>query len=64
LRTIREEGNPTVKEVANDLAKLLAVIALTVVMAISMAALSLWAGSDAPAPAEQPALAGAFAASS
>lgn len=50
------------KEVVNDLAKLLALIMLTVTVAVSMAALSLWAGSDAPA--EQPAQAAMFAASS
>ena len=51
------------KEVANDLAKLLAVIMLTVTLAISMAAFSLWAGSDA-APDEQPVIAGTLATSS
>ena len=50
------------KEVANDLAKLLAVIMLTITLAISMAALSLWAGADAPD--EQPVPAGATAVSS
>lgn len=52
------------KEVVNDLAKLLAVIMLTITLAISTAALSQWADSDAAPPAEQPVIAGTLAASS
>ena len=52
------------KEVANDLVKLLAIIILTITLAISTAALSLWADSDAVAPAEQPVPAVTLAASS
>lgn len=52
------------RELANDLAKLLAVIMLTITFAISMAALSLWAGSDANAAAEEPALVETLTASS
>ena len=52
------------KEGANDLAQRLPVIMLTVTLAISMAAFSLWAGSDSDAPAELPAAAVTLAASS
>jgi hypothetical protein len=51
------------KEVANDLAKLLAVIILTITLAISTAALSQWAGADTDAPAEQATPTAALAAS-